>query len=59
MEKGEFFPVKLKLEWESFKKENLKKDLMNLTEANHQIFTLFQTITDLKAIWMLRVSTLF
>ena len=50
MEKGEFFPVELKLEWESFKKENLKKDLMNLTEANHQIFTLFQTITDLKAI---------
>ena len=35
--KGTVFPLKLKLQGESFEKENFIKDLMNLIEANHQI----------------------
>ena len=61
MEKGQFFSLKLKLEWESFEqrywKENFKKDVMNLTETDHQICILFQAILGLNVTWLLRVWT--
>ena len=48
---------------EDIKKGNLKKDQTNLTETNHQInstlIILFQVITPLKAVWMLRVLALW
>ena len=35
--KGTVFPLKLKLQGNSFKKEIFKKDLMNLIQTNYQI----------------------
>ena len=63
MERGQFFHWSWNYKDylnQYIKKENIKKDLVNLTEANHHINTtcnLLQAITRLKAFWMLRVST--
>ena len=65
MERGQFFHWSWNYKDflnQYIKNENIKKDLVNLTEANHHINTtcnLLQAITRLKAFWMLRVSTCF